>query len=618
MKKRAISILLAFVMLFSFTVTALADGDPNVDGGGGGMGSGTSTDSWTPGMDGVRVSIVNVETGAVMGTPIDYTNKTPASSIIHFGKKSKLHYTNGSSLAPAVGGVYNYKNPSSAMPTVVSSNGSNNIEAVKRYFCSEYVTHMIATDFGIQYDTLINGKYKLLLEPIAYFKFQGNQVGMTAHEAALYDQQLSGGLRSKMASLSHQNLPLAMFLERPELGFPAYSGDTSGRQSNDTILAYLGMGIVSYTELPPDDPDPGQADVEYRINTEVITAVTLNASREINPDNPARVTFTILGRTYTMSNIVIPEGESQVVWCKWTTPATEQTITITVSTNKGYLSENVITAKIVDLNKNPPPDPKADDRNDSFHAVSIPSKPQKTSARWTVWWATWHAFWEWEADWVWYDNWVNEPYQVYVSSGYYRSYTYTVNGVTYTGSYWVDTSHWETRYNRVNRGYWVDEGEWVDNGWYDFFTDIYTASLTASSTVTPDSKVPTASGNTMKSGYGVNNKVTSSFSSNAPNSHVTGAQTAVSYFPEFKYATYWRLLDLITRGYSSQLEFKKNEYSTYNQRAHFSPVWYPNGTYQVYTYLMDAWTPDGMLSMNLNSSVSIQGSVFDDWHIAPK
>jgi len=575
MKKRAISMLLAFVMLFSFSVTAFADGDPNVDGGGGGMGSGTSTDSWTPGMDGVRVSIVNVETGAVMGTPIDYTNKTPASSIIHFGKKSKLHYTNGSSLAPAVGGVYNYKNPSSAMPTVVSSNGSNNIEAVKRYFCSEYVTHMIATDFGIQYDTLINGKYKLLLEPIAYFKFQGNQVGMTAHEAALYDQQLSGGLRSKMASLSHQNLPLAMFLERPDLGFPAYSGDTSGRQSNDTILAYLGMGIVSYTELPPDDPDPGQADVEYRINTEVITAVTLNASREINPDSPARVTFTILGRTYTMSNIVIPEGESQLVWCKWTTPATEQTITITVSTSKGYLSENVITAKIVDLDKNPPPDPKADDRNDSFRTVSMPSNTQKTSARWTVWWAQWHPFWVWIPNWVWHSD-------------------------------------------GDGGGYWCDHGWWEDQGWYDFFTDIYTASLTALSTVTPDGKVPTASGNTMKSGYGVNNKVTSSFSSNAPNSHVTGAQTAVSYFPEFGYRTYWRLLDLITRGYSSQLEFKKNQYSTYNQRSHFSPVWYPNGTYQVYTYLMDAWTPDGMLSMNLNSSVNIQGSVFDDWHIAPK
>jgi hypothetical protein len=282
-----------------------------------------------------------------------------------------------------------------------------------------------------------------------------------------------------------------------------------------------------------------------------------------------------MGRVYTMSNIVIPEGESQVVWCKWTAPATEQTVTITVSTNKGYLSDNRINAKIVDLDKNPPPDPKADDRNDGFRAVPAPGKAQKTSARWTVWWAQWHPYWVWIPVWVWH------------SSG-------------------------------DGGGYWCDHGYWEDQGWYDFFTDIYTASLTASSRITPDSKNPTASGNTMKSGYGVNNAVTSSFSSNAPGSHVTGAQNAVSYFPEFGYNTYWRLLDRISTGFSSRLEFKQNQYSAYNQRAHFTPVWYPNGTYTVYTWLTDAWTPAGMLSMNLNGSVNIQGAVFDDWHIAPK
>ena len=574
MKNKAISMLLAAVMLFSFSVTAFAAGDPNMDGGGGGMGSGTNTDYWNPGMDGVRVSVVNAETGAAMGTPIDYTNKTPASNLIHFGKKSKIHYRNGAALTPAVGGVYSYKRLVGNMPTIINSNGNSNIAAIKRYFCSEAVAGMIALDFGISFETLTNGKYKLLLEPIAYFVFKGNNVGMTAHEAALYDQQLSGGLRSRMASLSHQNLPLAMFLERPDLGFPAHGGATSGRQSNDTILTYLGLGTVSYTEIP-DDYTPLGYDVEYRINTDVITSVTLNAFNEINPDSPATVTFSIAGHTYTMSNIVIPEGESQVVWCKWTTPATEQDITITVSTNKGYLSDNRIVARIVDLGKNPPPDPKANDRNDTFSAVSAPVNPQKTMARWTVWWAQWHPYWVWIPDWVWH---------------------------SYTGG----------------GGYWCDHGWWEDQGWYDFFTDIYTAGLTASSTVTPDDKVPTASGNTMKSGYGVNNKVTSSFSTNAPNSHAVGAQTAVSWFPEFRYTTYWRLLELITRGYSSRLEFRQNKFSTYNQRSHFTPVWFPNGTYNVYTYLIDAWTPDGMLSANLNGSVNIQGSLFDDWHVAPK
>jgi hypothetical protein len=276
-----------------------------------------------------------------------------------------------------------------------------------------------------------------------------------------------------------------------------------------------------------------------------------------------------------MSNIVIPAGESQVVWCKWTTPATEGIVTITAVTNKGYLSENRVNAKIVDLGKNPPPDPKADDRNDSFRAVSAPSNAQRTSARWTVWWAQWHPFWVWIPVWVWHS---------YGDGG----------------------------------GYWCDHGYWEDQGWYDFFTDIYNASLTAASRITPDAKNPTASGNTIKSGYGVNNAVTSSFSSGAPSSHVTGAQNAVSYFPEFGYAGYWRLLDRMAGGYASRLEFKQNSYSTYTQRAHFTPVWYPNGAYNVYTWLIDAWTPAGMLSVNLNGGVNIQGSVFDDWHIAPK
>jgi hypothetical protein len=411
------------------------------------------------------------------------------------------------------------------------------------------------------------------LEPIAYFIFQGENVGMTAHEAALYDQQLSGGLRSKMVSLSHQNLPLAMFLERSDLGFPAFSGDVSGRQSNDTILTYLGLGTVTYTELEAES-EPSEFDTEYRVNTEVITSVTLNAAGEINPNSPATVTFTVMGVSCTMSNIVIPAGESQLVWCRWTTPPSEQTLQITVSTDKGSLSTDTINAKIIDMDKNPPPDPKANDRSDSFSAGTPPSNEEKTSARWTVWRAQWHPFWVWIPVW------------------YY--------------------------YNYGTSGYWMDFGYWEDRGWFDFFADIYTASLTAVSDITPDEKVPTASGSTMKSGYGVNNTVTSSLITTAPSSHVTGTQTAVSYFPEFQYETYWRLLELTADGLSPQMEFKRNQYSTYNQRAHFTPVWYPDETYTVYTWLLDAWTPAGMLAMNLTDSVYIQGSVFDDWHIGPK
>ena len=107
----------------------------------------------------------------------------------------------------------------------------------------------------------------------------------------------------------------------------------------------------------------------------------------------------------------------------------------------------------------------------------------------------------------------------------------------------------------------------------------------------PDDIVPTASGKNMKSGYGVKENANARLSSNAPSSHYTTAQTAVSYFSEFKYQTYWRLLSRRQNGLNSTFQFKENPYSTYNRNVHFSPVWYPDHSdYTVYTRIIDAWT----------------------------
>lgn len=168
-----------------------------------------------------------------------------------------------------------------------------------------------------------------------------------------------------------------------------------------------------------------------------------------------------------------------------------------------------------------------------------------------------------------------------------------------------------------SHGYWEDEGEYVDEGWWEFSLDRYSASLSATMDLTTDAKSPTATATTIKSGYGVNISVNASVST-GQSSATTPPQTAVSYFPEFYYKTYWRLLDRTRSGYHAGFEFRNNHYSTYNRRTHFTPVWMPNGTYTVYTYLLDCWTPDGMLSVNLTDSVQISGDLWDDWHIAPQ
>ena len=169
----------------------------------------------------------------------------------------------------------------------------------------------------------------------------------------------------------------------------------------------------------------------------------------------------------------------------------------------------------------------------------------------------------------------------------------------------------------MDKGKWVDNGKWVDEGWYDFTRNNYSASLSASMSLYPDDKVPTKSGWTMKSGYGVKNTAAVTVNTTAPLSHYTYAQTALSYFPEFKYKTYWRILDRTASGKTAKFEFAANKYSTYNRRVHFSPIWFPDGQYRVNTHVYDVWTPAGMLSANISDYVRISGNLYDDWHIAP-
>ena len=128
-------------------------------------------------------------------------------------------------------------------------------------------------------------------------------IATTATEAVLYDEIVGGQLRYWMGSLTAKNLPLSMFLETPDLGYPAWSGATNKNASNADIKSSLGLGIVRFEEQP-EDPVITIYDYEYRVNTEVITAVDVSGGQS-DPDNPARVTFTIDGRDY---HVMIDHG----------------------------------------------------------------------------------------------------------------------------------------------------------------------------------------------------------------------------------------------------------------------------------------------------------------------
>mgnify|MGYP006916067233 CR=1 FL=1 len=518
----------------------------------------------------MRVTIVRADDGSAVSASIDLTNKKPDDIAVHFGKVSKSSYRGGTGLSPNTG-TYSYINPAQSLPKIITSaSGSASLAAIKSYFTDEQVIRSIAGYVGMSYETVINGSYKLLLEPVAYVTYHGTRVAFTATEAALFNQAAGGMVRKTLVSLTHKNLPLAMFLETADLGYPAWGGAKDQKVTDDDIISSLGLGIVRFNEAvtPPVEVIP--SDYDYRVDTDVVTAVTVSGGQS-DPDDPVEVTFEILGRSYTVRNVYYPEDGQQLAWVKWHTPTTPQKITIKVTVIGGAeTSKGTIIANIVDLDENPPPDPKATDRNDTFSPVSVPSKAQKTTAAWSRYYAYWVPNYVWISHWKWYTK---------------------------------------TNPDGTVTGYWKDEGEWRDKGDWSFDQDMYNVSLSANMTITPDEKDPTKTGRTMKSGYGINERVTATISGSGEH---TDIQNAVTYFPEFNYKKYWRLLEKVSGGY----EFKKNEYSTYENRTHFTPVWYPDGSYTPYTWVIDCWTPAGMLSVNLTDSVTIKGNVYDDWHIA--
>lgn len=569
--KRILALFLSVLLMLGISIPAYATGDGNIDGGGGNMGHGTSTNYWNPGMDGVRVSIVNAESHAVVAGPVDLTNKTPSANIIHFGKVSKLSYNAGQALSPLVAD-YSYRKPGQSLPRIISTgNSPASIEAIRSYFTDEQIIRAIAGYVGTDFDTLIGGEYKIVIEPIAYLVYQGAHYAMTATEAALYDQKVNGNLRRWMASLTHQNLPLAIFLEESDLGYPAWSGSTSQKVSNDQIISSLGIGIVRFNE-EVEPPDIDEFDYEYRVDTDVITSVEVSGGQS-DPDQPVSVQFIIEGRTYTVGNVYYPEGDSQLVWVKWHTPEEPCVCTIQVLVQGGSAAQNTIIANIVDLEGHDPPNPVADDRNDNFRPAEIPEQETVTSNSWGIW-SPW-----------WRENWVK---------------------------CW-HTDHWTDSDGKSHTDRWY---HWVDNGWWEFDYNSYTASLSASMDIVPDSLSPTATTTTLKSGYGIQQRVTASVSTNQ-SSAVTAAQNAVTYFPEFGYETFWRLLRPSISGRRSSFTFKDNPYSTYDRPTHFTPIWYPDGSYTPYTWLLDCWTPAGMLSVNLTDTVRISGDLWEEWHIAP-
>ncbi|MBE5863213.1 MAG: hypothetical protein E7295_10230 [Lachnospiraceae bacterium] len=586
MKRLANLAMAACLILFMCNPSmVLAVGEGNIDHGGGGWGDGSDQNKWEMFDEGIRATVIDAETGDPVSISVDLSNANTSDIKVHFGKVSKSSYRNGTELQISAQ-QYESGRPSMKLPKIINTNSyPASIQDIKRYFTDEQVLRSIAGYVGMDFDVMIGGQYKLLIEPIAYVTFQGIRTAFTATEAALYNAKVNGLLRTKMPSLSHKNLPLALFLERDDAGYAAWTGSRTDKVNDSAIISSLGLGIVRFNGEEPSDSATieylSAPDYVYRTDTYVITTVTVSGGWA-DPSNPASVCFHILGQDYWATNVYYPEGGQQLAWVCWKTPSTPQTVEITVSSSRS-LSKAKITANIVKLEDNPPPNPVADDVNPGWNGslAAGPGTPERTSASWTLWKCNWHPNLKWEANWQ-----------------------------------WVDTGHLASckKNCKKKHGHWEDQGVWRDYGWWEHELEYCAAYLYGSMNLSPDETSPTSNGDVTKSGYGVKVLVNADLGfTGTP--YATGTQNAVTYFPEFYYGTYWRLLD---HDGSGHYQFRANPYSTYGHRVHFTPIWMPDGQYVACTWVLDVWTPAGMLSGNYWDGVTISGNLWDDWHVAPE
>lgn len=91
--KRLLAFLCCFTLVFClFPSSAFATGgNGNIDGGGGSMGHGTSSNFWNSGNDGVRITVVDASSGTAVSSPLDFSNRTQKTSLLHLGKSTNCN-----------------------------------------------------------------------------------------------------------------------------------------------------------------------------------------------------------------------------------------------------------------------------------------------------------------------------------------------------------------------------------------------------------------------------------------------------------------------------------------------------------------------------------------------
>lgn len=327
-KKQIITRVTAFAILFSFSTThVFADINlGNQDGTG--FSSGTSNNYWGIHTDsgtslneteGLRVTIYDAETNNKVFNTIDISGNSNISAVSDMN-----YFADGNELISKttwlnyVGSVYNSVSPSDmtrfnnivtskncfgsdynihfvaelSSVDIVSANNTSHLEAIKAILGDEqFLTDLCALmGDGLTYEDISKGKYKIAFEPVAYFRYNGQNWAMSATECGLLNKYMknyftavwnsTNNLRALLGPLTHSNLPRSAFLENKDLGISVYSPSTSdyyngnSNYNSDTcIIRCMGIGVLTGNNDDDDDEvEEGTAVAEYHTDTDVYTS----------------------------------------------------------------------------------------------------------------------------------------------------------------------------------------------------------------------------------------------------------------------------------------------------------------------------------------------------------
>jgi hypothetical protein len=305
----------------------------------------------------------------------------------------------------------------------------------------------------------------------------------------------------------------------------------------------------------------------YLTDTDVITSahVSDNSQTPVYPEDSAVLTLIVRkpdGSVYTTQSkaVVCPANNNNLIWFRWHTPPTAGNYTLTASLTAANVSAragwtSALPWHINVPTENAPPQTKLTDTKPSSFSIQTPNPCGYSSA------LSW-------SDWIYNGSFIRRTYTAMLNAALSVTPTKPANGG-----------------NRIVTAIQNSSGVW-----------------------------------TLKSGYGISESITSGVSltsstgSAIDGNSATSVQLTEGRYPEFDYyyAGYFRLFDSMGNG---SFQLKSNPYSQYGYRAHYIPVWFPDGSYTALATVSQAWTPAGMLGKDTTGTVQIQGALPDDWYV---